>query len=144
MAATMNIAVSDALNAIAPRSPQVAFHGRELTASARSAVASAARTSLVGVLRSAPGLTVDCRQTSIASVERAAAASTAGLPDRPGTWIGVVLGKAAANAALSWTGMHPAVDDLVPIRLARVEADAHGMSMWETAALLTDCSTTGC
>jgi hypothetical protein len=40
--------------------------------------------------------------------------------------------------------MHPAVDDLVPMRLARVEADAHGMSMWETAALLTDCSTTGC
>ena len=30
MAATMNIAVSDALNAIAPRTPQIAFHGREL------------------------------------------------------------------------------------------------------------------
>jgi hypothetical protein len=70
MAATMNIAVSDALNAIAPRSPQVAFHGRELTASARSAVASAARTSLVGVLRSAPGLTaIAARQASLLSSE---------------------------------------------------------------------------
>ena len=96
MAATLNIAVSDALNAIAPRSPQIAFHGRELAASARSAVASAASTSLVEVLRSAPGLSVDCRRTSIASVERAAAASMAALPDRPGNWIGVVLGKAAA------------------------------------------------
>ncbi|HKF88467.1 MAG TPA: hypothetical protein VKB85_10390 [Propionibacteriaceae bacterium] len=144
MAATLNIAASDALNAIAPRSRQIAFHGRELAASARSAVASAARTSLVEVLRSAPGLSVDCRRTSIASVERAAAASMAALPDRPGNWIGVVLGKAAANAALSWTGKHPAVYDLAPMRLARVEADEHGLTMWETAALLTDCSTTGC
>jgi hypothetical protein len=55
MAATMSIAVSDALNAIAPRSPQIAFHGRELTASARPAVAAAASTSLVEVLRSIPG-----------------------------------------------------------------------------------------
>ena len=144
MAATMNIAVSDALNAIAPRTPQIAFHGRELTASARSAVAAAASTSLVEVLRSAPGLSVDCRRTSIASVERAAAASMAALPDRPGTWIGVVLGKAAAKAALSWTGKHPAACDLVPMRLARVEADEHGLTMWETAALLTDRSTTIC
>jgi hypothetical protein len=143
MAATLNIAVSDSLNAIAPRSPQIAFHGRELTASARSAVASAASTSLVEVLRSAPGLSVDCRRTSIASVERAAAASMAALPDRPGNWIGVVIGKAAANAALSWTGKHPAVYDPVPMRLARVDADQHGLTMWETAALLTDCSTTG-
>jgi hypothetical protein len=144
MAATMNIAVSDALNAIAPRSPQIAFHGREVAASARSAVASAASTSLVEVLRSAPELSVDCRRTSIASVERAAAASTADLPDRPGTWIGVVLGKAAANAALSWTGKHPVACDLVPMRLARVEADEHGLTMWETAARLTDRSTTIC
>jgi hypothetical protein len=142
MAATMNIAVFDALNAIAPRSPQIAFHGRELAASPRAAVASASRTSLVEVLRSAPGLSADCRQTSIAFVERAAAASMATLPDRPGSWIGVVLGKAAANAALSWTGTHPAVDDLVPMRLVRVDAEEHGMTMWETAALLTDCSTT--
>ena len=54
------------------------------------------------------------------------------------------MGKAAANAALSWTGKHPAVYDMVPMRLARVEADEHGLTMWETAALLTKCSTTGC
>jgi hypothetical protein len=70
MAATMNIAVSDALNAIAPRSPQIAFHGREPAASARSAVAAAASTSLVEVLRSAPRLSVDCRRTSIAPRDR--------------------------------------------------------------------------
>jgi hypothetical protein len=87
---------------------------------------------------------MDCRQTSIAFVEGSAAASMAALPDRPGTWIGVALGKAAANAALSWTGKHPAVYDMVPMRLARVEADEHGLTMWETAALLTKCSTTGC
>jgi hypothetical protein len=61
----------------------------------------------------------------------------AALPDRPGSWIGVVLGKAAATAALSWTGKHPAAYDLVAMRLARVEADDHGLTMWETAALLT-------
>jgi hypothetical protein len=137
MAATMNIAVSDALNAIAPRSPQIAFHGRELAASARPAVASAATTSLVGVLRSAPGLSADCRQASIAAVERAATASMAALPDRPGNWTGVVLGKAAAKAALSWTGQHSAVDDMVAMRRARVQADEHSLTMWETAALLT-------
>jgi hypothetical protein len=54
------------------------------------------------------------------------------------------IGKAAANAALSWTGKHPAVYDPVPMRLARVEADEHGLTMWETAAMLTYCSTTGC
>jgi hypothetical protein len=144
MVATMNIAVSDALNAIAPRSPQIAFHGRELTASARPAVAAAASTSLVEVLRSTPGLSMDCRQTSIAFVEGSAAASMAALPDRPGTWIGVVLGKAAANAALSWTGRHPAVYDLVSMRLARIEAAEDGLTMWETSAVLTDCSTTKC
>jgi hypothetical protein len=79
MAATMNIAVSDALNAIAPRSPQIAFHGHELTASARPAVTAAASTSLVEVLRSTPALSMDCRQTSIAFVEGSAAASMAAL-----------------------------------------------------------------
>ena len=67
----------------------------------------------------------------------------AALPDRPGSWIGVVLGKAAANAALSWTGKHQACD-LVPMRLARAEADERGLTMWETAALLIDRSTTIC
>jgi hypothetical protein len=68
----------------------------------------------------------------------------AALPDRPGNWIGVVLGKAAADAALAWTGTHKTACDLVPMRLARVEADEHGLTMWETAALLTDRSTTVC
>jgi hypothetical protein len=68
----------------------------------------------------------------------------AALPDRPGTWIGVVLGKAAANAALSWTSKHQAACDLAPMRVARVEANEHGLTMWETAALLTDRSTTIC
>ena len=55
-----------------------------------------------------------------------------------------MLGKAAANAALSWTGKHPVACDLVPMRLAGVEADALGLTMWETAARLTDRSTTIC
>jgi hypothetical protein len=67
----------------------------------------------------------------------------AALPDRE-TGSASYSGKAAANAALSWTGKHPAVYDLAPMRLARFEADEHGLTMWETAALLTDCSTTGC
>ena len=63
----------------------------------------------------------------------------AALPDRPGK-----LGSASHSAklrrtaALSWTGKHPAVYHLVPMRLARVEADEHGLTMWETAALLID------
>jgi hypothetical protein len=68
----------------------------------------------------------------------------AALPDRPGNWIGVVLGNAAANAALTWTAKHPAACDLVPMHLARVEAVEHGLTMWETAALLTDRSTSIC
>ena len=108
MALTMNIAMHDALNAIAPDSPQIAFHGREPAAYPRAAVASAARTSLVEVLRAAPGLSTDCRRRSIAFVEEAAAVSTAALPDRPAIWTGMVLGKAAANAAVTWTGEHPA------------------------------------
>ena len=144
MASTMNIAMYDALNAIAPDSPQIAFRGREPGAYARAAVASAASTSLVGVLRAAPGLSTDCRRTSITFVEGAAAASTAALPDRPATWIGVVLGKAAANAALSWTSEHPAGPVLACMRLAGVAANKHELTMWDTAALLTVCSTTNC
>ena len=142
MASTMNIAMHDALNAIAPDSPQIAFHGREPAAYARAAVASAAGTSLVEVLRAAPGLSTDCRRRSIAFVEGAATVSTAALPDRPATWIGVVLGRAAANAALSWTGEHPAEPNLVRMHLAGVTASNHDLTMWDTAALLTACSTT--
>lgn len=144
MASTMNIAMYDALNAIAPDSPQIAFHGREPAASPRAAVASAASTSLVEVLRAAPGLSTECRRTSIAHVEEAAAVSTAALPDRPAIWIGVALGKAAANAALSWTGEHPAKPNLVRMRLAGVAASEHNLTMWDTAALLTAFTTTGC
>jgi hypothetical protein len=59
----------------------------------------------------------------------------AALPDRPSVWIGVVLGGAAAYAAMSWTAEHPVVSDLVSQRLARADADSRGLSMWEIAAL---------
>lgn len=144
MMAALHIAVSDALNAIALRSQPIAFTGQEPLAYARSAVAAAASTSLMGVLRSAPGLTADCRQTRTAIVKRAAEKSMATLPDRPSDWIGVVLGEAAASAAVSWTAQHPVGPDLVSMRLARAEADSRGLSMWETATLLARCSTTGC
>jgi hypothetical protein len=144
MMATVHIAVSDALNAIVPDSQPIAYRGQEPAAYARSAVASAARTSLVQVLRTAPGLSADCRQTSIAIVTRAAEASMAALPDRPPVWIGVVLGEASAHAAVSWTAEHPVMSDLAWQRLARADAGSRELSMWETAALLAECSTAGC
>ena len=142
MASTMNIAMYDALNAIAPDSPQIAFHGREPAAYARAAVASAASTSLAAVLRTAPALSTDCRRASIALVEGAAEMSTEALPDRPATWIGVVLGKATANASLSWTSEHPAGPVLMCMRLADIAATEHDLTMWDTAGLVTACSTT--
>lgn len=142
MASTVNIAMYDALNAIAPDSPQIAFHGREPAAYARAAIAWAASTSLVEVLRTAPRLSMECRRTSIFIVKEAAEASMEALPDRPATWIGVVLGKATATASLSWTSEHPAGPVLVCMRLAGLAADEHDLTMWDTAALLAACSTT--
>jgi hypothetical protein len=144
MVATLHIAVSDALNAVAPRSQSIAFRRQAPDAYARSAVASAARTSIVEVLRSAPRISKDCRRTSVDIVERAFETSMTALPDRPSVWLGVVLGNAAANASVSWTAQHPIESDLAPMRVARAEADSRDLSMWETASLLAACSTTDC
>lgn len=134
--AAVHVAASDALTAIVPTARPIALGAHEPGAYARAAVASAARTGLVDVLGSEPRISGHCRETGIATVERAFAASALALPDRPAVWVGVALGSRAGAAAASWTALHPSGTGLTALRAARARADASGLSMWESAALL--------
>ncbi len=101
--AMMHVAIHDAVNAIHRRSRPYAFFGRaQAGASAKAAVAAAARGTLVPVLGqlTAP-FGQECIDRGIASVEADYAAAIAAIPAGPGRWRGVAVGKAAAAAIVA-------------------------------------------
>ena len=101
--AIVHIAIHDALNAIDRRSQPYAFRANVRRAtSPDAAVASAARHTLVPLLRQIPApFPPTCGEAGVASVDADYAAALASIPDGPAKARGVDLGRAAAAAILT-------------------------------------------
>jgi hypothetical protein len=101
--AIVHIAIHDALNAIDRRSQPYAFRAHvSRAASPDAAVASAARHTLVPLLRQIPApFPPTCGEAGVASVEADYATALAAIADGPVKTRGVDLGRAAAAAILT-------------------------------------------
>ena len=102
MYAMTQVAVHDALNAIDRRSEPYAYEGRARRASPQAAVAAAARSVLVPVIRQLPApVPAECIGAGVARVEEDYAAALAAIPDGGRKARGLELGRAAAAAILA-------------------------------------------
>lgn len=101
MYAIMHVAVHDALNAVSRRSQPYAFMGRAPGASPEAAVASAARTSLLGALDDITEPFVPCHDAAVALVEGYYTDALEDIPDGAAKLAGVAVGKRSAYTILA-------------------------------------------
>lgn len=100
--ATMHLAIHDALNAIDRRSHPYVFEGHAAHgASPEAAVAAAARSVLVPLLREIPAPFAPCGDAGAAMVEGDYSAALAAIPDGRAKTDGIDIGRAAAEALLA-------------------------------------------
>lgn len=99
--AIMHVAIHDALNAISLRSTPYAYRGIARGASPEAAVASAARTALVGALSDITGPFAPCIGKAVDLVEARYATALAAVPDGAAKLKGIAVGKKSAYTILA-------------------------------------------